>query len=142
MWADSLLLAEQHHLVRLFIWSEASLVVGGGMLAILLWRRVESPMLRHFAIQTAAWGAVVLALAFVGWKRLGVRDHAAAVSLDRFVWLNIGLDIGYVAVGLTLVLTGWFGVRRPGMAGAGAAVILQGFALAWLDYLLAQQILR
>lgn len=142
MWADSLLLAEQHHLVRLFIWSEASLVVGGGMLAILLWRRIESPMLRHFAIQTAAWGAVILAIAFFAWRRLELRDHAAAVSLDRFVWLNIGLDIGYAAVGATLVLMGVLGARRPGLMGAGAAVVLQGLALAWLDYLLAQQILR
>ncbi|MBA3891444.1 MAG: hypothetical protein H0X64_13030 [Gemmatimonadaceae bacterium] len=143
MWADNLLLAEQHHLLRLFIWSEASIVLGGGMVAFLVWRRIESPMLRHFAIQTAAWGAVILALAFVGWKRLALRDHAAAVSLDRFVWLNIGLDIGYVAVGVTLILVGWFGVvRRPGLAGAGAGVVLQGMALAWLDYLFAQQILR
>jgi hypothetical protein len=142
MWADSLLLAEQHHLVRLFIWSEASLLVGGAMLAILLWRRIDSPMLRHFAIQTAAWGAVILAIAFFAWKRLELRDHESAVSLDRFVWLNIGLDVGYAAVGATLVLTGLFGVRRPGLAGAGMAVVLQGLALAWLDYLLAQQILR
>lgn len=142
MWADSLLLAEQHHLVRLFIWSEASLVVGGGMLAFLLWRRIDSPMLRHFAIQTAAWGAIILAIAFVAWRRLELRDHEAAVSLDRFVWLNIGLDLGYAAVGATLVLTGLLGARRHGLAGAGAAVVLQGLALAWLDHLLAQQILR
>lgn len=142
MWADSLLLAEQHHLVRLFIWSEASLIVGGGMLAILLWRRVDSPLLRHFAIQTAAWGAVILSIAFFAWQRLALRDHEAAVSLDRFVWLNIGLDVGYAAVGLTLVATGLIGVRRPALAGAGTAVVLQGLALAWLDYLLAQQILR
>lgn len=142
MWADSLQSAEQVHLLRLFIWSEASLVVGGVMLAVLLWRRIRSPMLLHFAIQTMAWGAITLALAFVGWKRLALRDHAAAVQLDRFVWLNIGLDIGYVAVGITLALTGWYAGRRLGPAGAGAAIVVQGLALAALDYAFAQQVLR
>jgi hypothetical protein len=142
MWADSLLAAEQLHLARLFVWSEASMLVGGVMLALLLWRRIPSPMLRHFAIQTAAWGAVTLVLAFAGWKRLAERDHAGAVTLDRFVWLNIGLDIGYVAVGVTLALAGWFGSRRLGLVGAGVAVVIQGAALAVLDYVFAQQILR
>lgn len=112
------------------------------MLALLLWRRIHSPLLRHFAIQTALWGAVTLALALIAWKRLALRDHAAAVSFDRFVWLNIGLDIGYVAVGITLALTGWLAAQRKGPVGAGIAIVIQGVALASLDYLLAQQIFR
>lgn len=142
MWADSLQSAEQVHLLRLFIWSEASLVVGGVMLAVLLWRRVTSPLLRQFAIQTAAWGAVLLAVAYFRWSRLGMRDHDGAVHLDRLTWLNIGLDVGYVAVGVTLALTGWLAARRLGFVGAGVAVVVQGFALATLDYAFAQQVLR
>lgn len=142
MWADSLQLAEQHHLLRLFIWSEASILVGGVMLALVLWRRPDSPLLFHFAIQTAAWGAVILGMAFVGWRRLALRDHAGAVSLDRFVWLNLGLDAGYVAVGATLALVGWLGMRRYGLVGAGTAIVFQGLALGALDYILAQQISR
>lgn len=142
MWADSLQFAEQQHLIRLFVWSEASIVVGGIMLAVLLWRRIGSALLRHFAIQTAAWGGVILLIALVSWNRLGLRDHASAVSLDRLVWMNIGLDLGYVAVGTTLALTGWFGARRLGPVGAGIAIVIQGAALAGLDYAFAQQITR
>lgn len=142
MWADSLQLAEQQHLVRLFVWSEASILVGGVMLAILLWKRVESPMLRHFALQTAAWGGVILILAYIAWRGLGPRDHAAAVQLDRLVWLNIGLDLGYLAVGVTLAVTGWTTARRLGLVGAGSAIVLQGSMLALLDYVFAQQIAR
>lgn len=142
MWADSLQLAEQQHLFRLFVWSEASILVGGLMLAVLLWRRLEWPMLRHFAMQTAAWGGVILIIAIVAWRQLAIRDHAAAVRLDRMVWLNIGLSLGYVAVGLALALLGRFGSRRPGLVGAGVAIILQGSVLAMLDFAFAQQIAR
>lgn len=142
MWADSLQFAEQHHLLRLFVWSEASLLVGGVMLGLVLWRRPQSPLLLHFAIQTALWGAVLLGFAFVGWRRLALRDHAAAVSLDRLVWMNIGLDAGYVAVGITLAACGWFAGRRLALVGAGVAIVIQGLALASLDYALAQQISR
>ena len=142
MWADSLQLAEQQHLIRLFVWSEASLLIGGVMLALLLWKRIPSPLLRHFAIQTAAWGAVSLLLAFLAWRGLALRDHEGAVELDRLVWLNIGLDLGYVAVGVTLAVTGWLAGRRMGPVGAGLAIVIQGAALAALDWAFAQQILR
>ena len=142
MWGDSLQLAEQQHLIRLFVWSEASIVVGGIMLAMLLWKRIASPLLRHFAIQTAAWGGIILLIAIFSWQRMVVRDHASAVALDRLVWMNIGLDIGYVAVGATLALTGWFGARRLGPVGAGVAIVIQGAVLAGLDYAFAQQITR
>jgi hypothetical protein len=112
------------------------------MLAVLLWKRIESPMLRHFALQTAAWGGVTLILAYIAWRRLGTRDHAAAVALDRLVWLNIGLDLGYLAVGVTLAVTGWVVARRLALVGAGSAIVLQGGMLALLDYVFAQQIAR
>ena len=142
MWADSLHLAEQHHLIRLFVWSEASLLVGGILLALTFWRRIPSPLIRHFAIQTAAWGGVSLVIAFLAWRNLGLRDHAAAVRLDRLVWLNLGLDAGYVAVGATLVFCGWYGARKMGLVGAGLAVMIQGVALGALDWVLAQGIAR
>lgn len=142
MWADSLQLAEQQHLIRLFIWSEASVLLGGVMLAVLLWRRIDAPMLRHFAIQTAAWGGVELLIAFLAWKGLGIRDHAAAVRLDRTIWLNIGLAVGYVGVGVTLVVLGWRATRRSGLVGAGLGIALQGAMLGLLDFAFAQQIAR
>jgi len=142
MWADSLQLAEQHHVIRLLVWSQASLLVGGVLLLLLVRRRVASPLLRHFAIQTAAWGGVTLVIAWLAWRGIRPLDHAGAVRLDRLVWLNIGLDVGYVAVGATLALTGWLGARRLGPVGAGIAIALQGIVLGALDLVFAQQISR
>lgn len=58
------------------------------------------------------------------------------------LWLNVGLSIGFVLVGLTLVVIGWRAVRRLGLVGTGIAVVLQGVALTLLDLLLAGQVSR
>lgn len=141
-WADSLLALERLHLLKLAVWGGLSVLLGSALLAWLRLGRRESAMLRHFAIQTAAWGAVDLAL--VAWARTGLalRDREAAIALDRFVWLNIGLDAGYVAVGVALALCGWLLGRRAGLVGAGSGVVVQGLALAVLDLQLAASIVR
>jgi hypothetical protein len=142
MWADTLMSAERAHLLRLTIWGGSCLIVGVALLALLRVRRERSSLLDHFAIQTAAWGAVDLALALLARRHLELRDLAGATRLDRFLWLNIGLDTGYVMVGLTLLIVGWRVVRRPGLVGAGLGVILQGAGLAVLDLVLAAQFSR
>jgi hypothetical protein len=142
MWADSLLAAERAHLLRLILWSAASILAGTALLAWLRIGRRRSSLLDHFALQSAAWGAIELALAAAGYFALKLRDHAGATRLDRFLWLNVGLDVGYVLVGLTLLLIGWRTLRRPGLVGAGLGVVVQGAALAVLDLLLASQISR
>lgn len=141
-WADSLLEFERIHLLKLTIWAALSIAVGLLLLTTLRLRRTDSPLLRHFAIQTAAWGAVDLAIAFWARSRLTLRDLAGATELDRFIWLNVGLDVGYAAVGLTLALSGWALGRRLGLVGAGLGVIVQGLALAVLDLQLAATIVR
>ena len=123
MWADTLLSLERGHLIRLALWGGASVVLGTALLTFLVWRRTHAPLLRHFAMQTLAWGAVDLAL----------RDFAGAQSLVSFLWLNTGLDVGYVMVGATLALTCWKLGPRPGGIGAGTAIIVQGLALLLLD---------
>lgn len=142
MWADTLLAVERAHVVRLLAWGGGSMLAGTALLAWLRAGRRRSALLEHFGIQTAAWGAVVLALAAFAGRSLALRDLASATRLDRFVWLNIGLDVGYLLVGATLALVGWRGVRRLGLVGAGLAVMLQGSALALLDLLLAVRIAR
>lgn len=142
MWADTLLAAERAHLVRLAIWGGASLLVGSALLGLLRSRNFHSSLLDHFGIQTAAWGALTIALSVAGLRHLELRDLAGATWLDRFLWLNIGLDTGYVMVGLTLLVFGWRVLRRPGLVGAGLAVIVQGSALALLDLVLAGLISR
>ena len=96
-------------------------------------RRRSSPLLTHFAIQTAAWGSVALAICAAAWHSLALRDLAGAVRLDRFIWFNIGLDAGYVAVGGTLAIVGWKLARTLGLVGAGIGVAVQGTALFLLD---------
>ena len=133
MWADTLFLAERNHLLRLVAWGGASVLAGTALVLFLVARRVRSPLLQHFAIQTAAWGAIDLVIALVAWRGLEYRDLAGFTRLDRFLWLNVGLDVGYVAVGVTLALTGWKLARRLGLVGAGLGVVVQGLALLVLD---------
>ncbi|MEP7381740.1 MAG: hypothetical protein ABI910_08645 [Gemmatimonadota bacterium] len=142
MFADTLLAAERGHLLRLALWGVLSILTGSVVWTTLAVRRLRSPLLTHFAIQTAAWGAVDLAIAGVAWRTLALRDLAGAIALDRFLWFNIGLDAGYVAVGVTLAIVGWRLARSLGMVGAGIGVIVQGSALALLDLLLASMITR
>lgn len=141
-WADSLLQMEQLHLLKLQLWAVLSIVAGTAILALLRIRRNESPLLTHFAIQSAAWGVVDLAIVLWARRGLHLRDLTEAVALDRFVWLNVGLDVGYMAVGVTLALVGWRLGRRLGLVGAGLGVVLQGLALTVLDLQLAAAIVR
>jgi hypothetical protein len=142
MWADTLLAAERAHLLRLALWGAASLLIGTALVAALRLGRPRFPLLEHFGIQTGAWGAVELGVALLPLRSLALRDLSGATRLDRRVWMNIGLDVGYVLVGITLVVIGWRAVRRFGLVGAGMAIVLQGAALAVLDLLLAGQISR
>lgn len=142
MWGDTLSALERAHLVRLLVWGAASVLAGT---AILAWLRVgsrRSVLLHHFAIQAAAWGVTDAAIASSEWARLAVRDTAGATRLDRLLWLNIGLDAGYVLVGFAIGIVGWKLGRRLGFVGAGIGVVVQGSGLAVLDLVLAAQISR
>jgi len=133
MWADTLLTLEQGHLLRLGVWAGISILAGTILLAVLTVRRLTAPLLQHFAIQTAAWGAVNALIVLWAWRGLTMRDFAGTQRLLNILWLNTGLDVGYAAVGLTLVIVGWRWERRLGAVGAGLGVVLQGLALALLD---------
>jgi hypothetical protein len=85
---------------------------------------------------------VELAFGAIALGTLATRDLAGATRLDRLLWLNVGLDAGYVLVGLTVLATGWRLGRRLGMVGAGLAIVVQGIALGLLDLMLASQISR
>lgn len=141
-WSDTLLQVEQLHIIKILIWGALSVGVGTAILALLKFRSQESKLLRHFAIQTLAWGLVDMAIAVWAQRGAHLRDLAGAIALDRFVWLNVGLDAGYVAVGVTLAIIGWKLDRRLGLVGAGSGVIVQGCALALLDLQLAAAIVR
>ena len=142
MWADTLLAIERAHLIRLVVWGGASLLVGSTLLGLMRARGHRSALLDHFGIQTMAWGTVELVLAATGLQRLELRDLAGATRLDRFLWLNVGLDAGYVMVGITLLALGWRVTRRMGLVGAVMEVIVKGAALALLELVLSGQISR
>ncbi|MFL5562355.1 MAG: DUF6992 family protein [Gemmatimonadaceae bacterium] len=131
MWADALLQAERAHLHRLLLWGVVSLIAGL-VLLITAGRPRRSPLIFHFAAQTLAWGAVIAGVAAEELRSLVLRDLAGATRLDRFLWLNLGLDIGYVAVGAAIAATAWIVGRRQGGVGAGVAIVVQGLALAIL----------
>jgi hypothetical protein len=142
MWADTLQAAERAHLLRVLVWAAASMLAGTALLA---WLRVSarhSSLLKHFAIQAGAWGFVDALCAAALLPQIAPRDIASATRLDRILWLNVGLDAGFVLVGLTLIVIGWRLGRRLGLIGAGIGVIVQGAALVLLDLVLAAQISR
>jgi hypothetical protein len=142
VFADTLLTLERAHLLRLLVWAAGSVLAGSLLLALVALRRAAGPtaLLRHFAIQTAAWGAVDLAIVAWAWRGLALRDFAGARALDRFLWLNLGLDVGYVAVGVTLALTAWLAARRLGPVGAGLGVAVQGAGLLVVHALFATRL--
>ena len=142
MWADTLLAAERAHLMRIAIWGGASVLCGLALLGIARGSGSSSPLLKHFGIQTFAWGVVNVLIAIVFTRQVHMRDLAGATSLDRFLWLNIGLDAGYVMVGISLILCGLKLGRKLGLAGAGLGIVTQGFALCMLDLIFAAQISR
>ena len=133
MWSDAFLLVERAHLQRLLLWGAISVLCGTAILLGARRSRARLPLLFHFAVQTTAWGLIDLVLAGNAWRALTLRDLQSAAQLDRFLWLNIGLDVGYVATGVTLAVAAWILGRRGGGIGAGTAIVVQGIALLVLD---------
>jgi hypothetical protein len=142
VWADTILHAEQQHLLRLLFWAGLSILGATGVATMMAVRRVRSPFLSHFAIQLAAWGAAVGVIATVGWYRAHLRDVSGAARLERLLWMNIGLDAGYVAVGAVLALSAWMIARKWAGVGAGVGIVVQGVALLLIDLQFASVISR
>ena len=142
MWSDTLFRAEQQHLLRLLLWAATSIVGATAMGAVTAIRRIRSPLLTNFAIQTALWGALIGAISGMRWQTVALRDVAGAARLDRLVWMTIGLDIGCVAAGVVLAIAAWVLSRRLGGVGAGTAIAIQGLALLVLDMQFANTVSR
>lgn len=131
--------AERAHLWRVGSWGAANVAVGAALLAAS--GRDAHPGRRAFGIQSAAWGAVNATIAAVALSRSGADSLATLGSalraengLGDVLWLNLGLDAGYAAVGATLWIVASRGVANPAAwRGHGQAVLLQGAALLALD---------
>jgi hypothetical protein len=142
VWADTVLHAEQQHLLRLLFWAGLSILAATGVATMMAVRRVRSPFLAHFAIQMGAWGVVIGAIAGLGWFGAQLRDVSGAARLERLLWMNIGLDAGYVAVGVVLALFAWMIARKMAAVGAGVGIVVQGLALLLIDLQFASVISR
>ena len=120
------------------VWGGVSLVAGLAGAAA-----TRDPWRRSFGLQSAGWGAVDLAIVVVvgrlqDRRMRAVRDSDAAdaaaaqeaerVSLRRILALNAVADVGYVVLGGVLARD-----PRPRVAGAGAAIVVQGAFLLGHD---------
>lgn len=122
-------------LTTLATWGAASAAVGTGM-----WVRAgDDQWARAFGRQTAAWGAIDVAIAGIGFWRARAGAQPTPAALRRTLGINAVLDVGYIS-------GGWW-LRRNAQRvqdrlprysaesarGDGAAVMVQGSFLLVLD---------
>jgi carboxylesterase len=126
---------------RLLVWSAASLIGGIGLML------VGDAFWRAFGGMAVIWGLVDAAIAWFG-RRSALRQQANSLSaaeqarqssrLSRFLWINTGLDVLYVAVGLVLAFA--LGRQGPTWRGYGWGIVIQGIFLFFFDAYHAQRV--
>jgi hypothetical protein len=121
---------------RLLIWSGFSMAVGLGL-------QLAGPFWRGVGAQAVGWGLIDAGIAWFGrWsarrRQARLPDPLAAVpvvketrNLRRLLWLNAGLDVGYMLAGWWLARTR--GVTQPAWRGHGWGIIIQGGFLFLFD---------
>jgi esterase/lipase len=119
---------------RLLEWSAASVILGALLMLFgnLFWRA--------FGGMAVAWGLVDAAIAWFG-QRSALRQQAASLSpadqtrrarnLSRLLWVNAGLDVMYIAVGLGMAFS--LGRYNPIWRGYGWGIVVQGAFLFLFD---------
>lgn len=133
MWPEITYTEMHQHLVRLGIWAVFSILLG----AFLLVKYRTSLDRQHFSLQAISWGIIDGVIVLVGLYNQTLPNLADIAKLREFLWLNEGLDIGYVGVGITLILWGSRTVAPSlSLKGAGLGVVLQGLVLLILDSIL------
>ncbi|MBM4280370.1 MAG: hypothetical protein FJ137_06280 [Deltaproteobacteria bacterium] len=136
--------AERAHLARLGVWAGVNVVAGAALLALA--RPETSPLptpatlLEGFAVQSLAWGGINLAIVGLGLAStpapVTTREAALAAEddLGKVLWVNVGLDAGYMMAGGAL-----WGASLAGAKPAeqwrshGVGIVTQGLGLAVLD---------
>ncbi len=135
--------AEEEHLRRLGIWGAASVLGGAGVLALSMPGVVAddgAPAVQGFGIQSMAWGTINLAIVGIGAvvPRAPITDRddalAAEDDLAKVLWVNVGLDVGYLMVGGTLAAASQLGAEpRVDVFSHGVGIATQGAGLLVLD---------
>ena len=150
MWSDVILGIERLHLLRWLFWAAISTLGGTGSYVLAITRSRGSPLIRCFASVCATLGVVELVIGAIEYQRLALRDLTGASRLERLAWLQLGLYLGVVAVGVTTWTVARLVTSRAGASaeaalpsvGAGIAIALHGVALATLELLLLSAISR
>jgi hypothetical protein len=133
VWADSLLAAEQRHILLVVSWGAFTCVTGTAILAGCRVRAIHSSFLERFAGHLAVWGGLIGIWAVMRGAGLTLRDADAAARLERNLWLSFGIELGFAVTGIVIAMTAWFARRSLGGVGAGIAVGAHGAVLALLD---------
>lgn len=139
--SDNLYTYQKKTMPILLGWAAGSVIAG------LLWLRSSNKFWRGLGSQFLGWGVInglIAGFALRGASKNAVRLESGEISpaehqrqwvqFERFVWLNVLLDKGYITAGA------WLALRNPQDAqrrGIGWGVAIQGaFLLIW-DILLA-----
>jgi hypothetical protein len=136
--AEELRADQEAHLWRVALWG--GLNVAGGLA---LWgtaSRSTHPARWSFGGMSAGWGLVNVGIAAFGGLSLDppAATAAAALSAERtyhdILLLNLGLNVGYMGVGGTMLAASARDVAAADeWRGAGYALLLQGAGLLALD---------
>ncbi len=135
---ESRIQAERAHLRRVGIWGGANLLAGT---SLALTRGDDEEWVGAFGMQSAGWGAVNGAIALFGILRSPAPAPSSAAEaqtaedrLAHILLVNLGLNVGYMGVGATMMLlAGDEPSRGERIRGHGGAVVLQGLGLFILD---------
>lgn len=128
---------------RLMRWARVNISLGTTLTA------QKDRFWRGFGAQCVGWGLINAALAGFGLRnsqrkqadedaQTDVRQDAARRNLARILWINTGLDVLYMAGGITLAQTK--GREDRFWRGTGHGITVQGIFLFWFDLLHALQL--
>jgi len=131
--------ARSDHLGRIALWGAVNAV--GGLALVLASTRHDRPARWNFGAMSAGWGAVNMGIAAAG-RLAGTATVdttlQAAVAAERtfhdIVLVNLGLNVGYAAVGGVMLAAGSQNIDNAGRwRGFGTSLLVQGAGLLVLD---------
>ena len=131
MWADTLLRAEQLHLLRVLAWGALTVLVGTALTVAGSMPRGRGSILRPLGAPLAGLGVVEVVAAGAMYRAAALTDAAGAVRLQNLAWLQLGLFAGCAAAGVLLAVVSR-AARLPRASGAGVALAVHGAALVAL----------
>ena len=117
------------HSIRLIVFSIVLLVIG----AALELKKDRGERLISFGRMLMGWSAIDI---LIGAASLFSPPSNDLAGLIRFLWINIGLDVVYIAVGLYMAARS----AKAQVKGMGWAVQIQGLLLLLLDLYLVRQL--